>query len=376
MNTSINPETGEEIIYIIANTGKRHFGIHDVSRAKPIKPILKKIMLGRSLAKKEEDLIANFLYLNAVMDQERDPEGVRDLLVRVTNISYRNNIRFLHNPNDFFKNPSFFSKILGEEHQKVKKARSKILKIRAYSLFDTKINPYTMHRWGTVMLCLKKLTEANMSLLSFMKSVRRANNIPNLIRNNNEYGLGNAIGYKATRLLIKWLIHTFGIIKGDDLLWGKNSYEIPLDSNVGGIFMRSGLLFLFATEDELWRSRCWIEQRNGRVNLSAQRLNNLRIKENSFIIDDLNEILRKWGVRKKNTMKSINAFILRLNKKGIDISVGELDDGFMYIGQNFCKNEVIPLCVKCPLSKICVANTAEPLLKSRYYCGAGRGVFY
>ena len=376
MNTSIDPKTGEEIIYIIANTGKRHFGIHDVSRAKPINPILKKIKLGKSLAEKEKDLIANFLYLNTVMDQGRDPEGVRDLLVRVTNISYRNNIRFLHNPNYFFKNPSFFSRILREEHQKVKKERTKILKIRAYSLFDTKINPYTMHRWGTVMLCLKKLIEARMSLLSFMKSARRANKVPNLIRNDAEYGLGNAIGYKATRLLIKWLIHTFGIIKGDDLLWGKNSYEIPLDSNVGGIFMRSGLLFLFATEDELWQSNCWIRQRNGRVNLSAQRLNDLRIKGNSFIINDLNKVLRKWGVRKKNMMKVINAFILRLERKGIDISIGQLDDGFMHIGQNFCKNERLPLCIRCPLSGICIANNKESLLKRQYYCGAGQGVFY
>lgn len=192
MNTEISPEMGDEIIKAIANTGKANSGTHDISEAEPIKPIIKKIKKQENLDEEEKNLISIFLYLNAVMDQGRDPEGIRLLLVRVVNRAYKENIRFLHNPDDFFTSTSFFTKILKEEHQEIKKERAKITNIRAYSLFDTKINPYTMHRWGTVMLCLKKLTESQKTLLSFMKTAKCADKIPDLIRNDYEYGLGNA----------------------------------------------------------------------------------------------------------------------------------------------------------------------------------------
>ena len=139
--------------------------------------------------------------------------------------------------------------------------------------------------------------------------------------------------------------------------------------------MRSGLLFLFANEDQLWKSRCWIEQSSGKVNLSAQRLNELRIPKNIPIENELQEVLRSWGVRKRNIIKSLNVFILKLNKNGIKATIGQLDDGFMHIGQNFCKNDKA-ICDKCPLEKICLANNKESLLKTQYYCGVGAGVFF
>jgi len=376
MNLDINFKEGEEIVKIIAETGSKNFGIHDVSKCEVLKNIAKKIKKGESLSNYEKELLTNFLYLNAVMDQGRDPEGVKLLLIRVTNKAYVNGIKFLYDPNQFFKNPKIFTEILREEHEKVKSVRAGISGLGSrYNLFDTKINPYTMHRWGTVMLCLKKLYEDNKTLLSFMLEAGRADNIADYIRNDTDYGLGNAIGHKASRLLVKWIIHTFLIIEKTDLRWGPNSYEIPLDSNVGRIFMRSGLLFLFTTEDELWKSRCWIEQPNRKINLSAQRLNELRIPDGLPIENELQEVLRSWGVRKRNLIKSLNAFILKLNKKGIKATIGQLDDGFMHIGQNFCKNDKT-ICNKCPLNKICLANNKEQLLKTQYYCGVGAGVFF
>jgi len=376
MNLDINFKEGEEIVKIIAETGSKNFGIHDVSKCEVLKNIAKKIKKGESLSNYEKELLTNFLYLNAVMDQGRDPEGVKLLLIRVTNKAYVNGIKFLYDPNQFFKNPKIFTEILREEHEKVKSVRAGISGLGSrYNLFDTKINPYTMHRWGTVMLCLKKLYEDNKTLLSFMLEAGRADNIADYIRNDTDYGLGNAIGHKASRLLVKWIIHAFPIIEKTDLRWGPNSYEIPLDSNVGRVFMRSGLLFLFTNEDELWRSRCWIEQSNRRVNLSAQRLNELRIPENTPIEEELQQVLRGWGVRKRNLIKSLNAFILKLNKKRIKATIGQLDDGFMYIGQNFCRNDKT-ICNKCPLNKICLANNKESLLKTQYYCGVGAGVFF
>jgi len=376
MNLDINFKEGEEIIKIIAETGKQNFGIHDIGDCKILKDTFLKIKNKEKISKDEKELLTNFLYFNAVMDQGRDPVGVKLLLTRVTNKAYAVGIKFLHDPNQFFKNPRFFTKALREEHEKVKNIRAEISGLGfRYNLFDTKINPYTMHRWGTVMLCLKKLYEDNKTLLSFMLESGRADNIADYIRNDTDYGLGNAIGHKASRLLVKWVIHTFPIIENADLRWGPNSYEIPLDSNVGRVFMRSGLLFLFVNENQLWESRCWIEQSNRRINLSAQRLNELRIPANTPIENELQEILRSWGVRKRNLIKSLNAFILKLNKKGIKATIGQLDDGFMYIGQNFCRNDKAT-CNKCPLNKVCLANNKEPLLKTQYYCGVGAGVFF
>lgn len=376
MNLNINFKEGEEIVKIIAETGRKNFGLHDLSKCEVFKNINEKIKKQKKLTKEEKEILVNFLYLNAVMDQGRDPEGVKQLLIRVTNKAYKEGVGFLHDPNQFFKNPRFFTKTLKEEHEKVKEARARISGLGSrYNLFDTKINPYTMHRWGTVMLCLKKLYEDKKTLLSFILEAGRADNISNYIREDNDYGLGNAIGHKASRLLIKWIIHTFRIIEEANLRWGPNSYEIPLDSNVGRIFMRSGLLFLFADEDQLWKSRCWIEQPNGKINLSAQRLNELRIPEDTPIENELQEVLRSWGVRKRNLIKSLNAFVLKLNKKGIKATVGQLDDGFMHVGQSFCRNDKT-ICDKCPLNKICLANNKEPLLKTQYYCGIGAGVFF
>lgn len=376
MNLDINFKTGEEIINIIARVGRENFGDHDIGECEILKDINKKVGKNEKLTEEEKELLTNFLYLNAVMDQGRDPEGVKQLLIRVTNKAYVKGIKFLHDPTQFFKNPRFFTKTLREEHEKVKSIRAKISGLGSrYNLFDTKINPYTMHRWGTVMLCLKKLYEDNKTLLSFMFESGRADNIAGYIRDDIDYGLGNAIGHKAARLLVKWIIHTFPIIERTDLKWGPNSYEIPLDSNVGRIFMRSGLLFLFINEDELWESRCWIEQSNKKVNLSAQRLNDLRIPERIPIENELQEVLRNWGVRRRNLIKSLNTFILKLNKENIQATIGQLDDGFMYIGQNFCKNDKV-ICGKCPLNKICLANNKESLLKTQYYCGIGAGVFF
>lgn len=376
MNLNLDFNTGEKIIKKIVKIGVKNFISHGISSCKILKRISKKIENSKQLDSSDKELLTNFLYLNAVMDQGRDSLGVKELLIRVTNEAYSNNIRFLHNPDNFFKNPRFFTETLSDEHKQVKQYRSKVLMISGYSLFGTKINPYTMYRWGTVMLCLKKLYEDNKTLLSYIMGARRANSITDLIRNDDEYGLGNAIGFKACKLLTKWIIHTFPIIESTDPKWDQNSYEIPLDSNVGGVFMRSGLLFLFTNAKELWESRCWIKQNNGRVNLSAQRLNDLKITKNTAIENELNEILKRWSLRRRNLMKALNAFILKLNKRNIKATIGQLDDGFIYIGRNFCKRESKPLCNKCPLKNLCLANKKEHLLKTQYYCGVGQGVFF
>jgi len=376
MDLRIEFDQAERIVERIAKTGSQNFAIHDLTACDILRETAEKVKRRESLSRQEKQLLTNLLYLNAVMDQGRDPEGVRLLLIRVTNKAYRAGIRFLHEPTHFFDRPVFFAEALREEHQKVKLERAKISGIGPrYSLFDTTINSYTLHRWGTAMLCLKKLKENGRDLLSFILESPRADSVADRVRNHNDYGLGNAIGHKASRLLVKWLIHTFPVIESADSRWGPNSYEIPLDSNVGRVFMRSGLLFLFKNEEELWSSRCWIRQSDGKVNLSAQRLNHLKIPAGTQIESELRHVLATWGVKRRNLIKSLNAFVLRLNQKGIECTIGQLDDGFVHIGQKFCKNATTS-CAKCPLAELCLANNKETALRTEYYCGVGAGVFF
>jgi len=51
------------------------------------------------------ELILRFLVLCAVIDQGPDMHGVRKLLIDVTNSLYRKEVRFLHTPMSFFKEP-------------------------------------------------------------------------------------------------------------------------------------------------------------------------------------------------------------------------------------------------------------------------------
>jgi hypothetical protein len=381
IDIEVNIRDCEEILKRINEVGRNNFLVHDISEVGIFKDWFE--IKNRKIIKNnfEKDptnkiILTNFLYLNAVMDQGRDPEGVRQLLVRVTNLLYSKDINFLHEPEKFFKNTIFISNILQDEHKEVKKIRKPETGISSYSLFDTKINPYTMHRWGTVMLCLKKLKESKLNLLEFIKRAGYAEKASVIIRNDNEFGLGNAIGYKASRLLIKWLIHTFKVINENNQRWGPNSFELPLDSNVGGILMRSGYIFAFTTPDELWNSRCWIKQPDGRINLSAQRLRDLDIIVEKNFKKTMKEMLSQWGrINKLNIMRTINTFVYNFLKDGMNISIGQLDDGFMHIGKH-CINTDIPNCNDCDINDICLANTKVNVLKFKYYCGTGQGVFY
>ena len=377
MNTAITFEEARRIVELIAEVGRRNFDSHDVSACNVLKPILDKRKRGKGITEDEANLLANFLYLNAVLDQGRDPKGVKQMLIGVTNRAYQRGIRYLHDPDEFFKHVGDLVELIAEEHERVKMIRRPETGIQAYSLWGTRVNPYTMHRWGTVLLCLKRMADNGLTLLTYINQAGKAENVPRLIRDDETYGLGDAIGWKAARLWVKWITHTFGIVRGDPLLWGPNSYEIPLDSNVGGVTMRTGLLFLITNERDLRETQCWIKQADGRINLSAQRLNQeIAIPDNFPLDRELREVLRAWGQRRRNFIRFLNAFVLHLQRQAAEVSIGQLDDGFLHVGQNFCHNDSAPDCPRCPLRTVCKANTQEPELKTKYYCGTGQGVFF
>jgi len=336
------------------------------------------------------ELVARYLYLRAPLDQGPDPEGIRMLLEQVTNQSYRQDIPFLHEPRQFFDNIGRVMEIIADEHEQVKGIRAPILRrernVRAYSLFGapgglTLLTPHVMIRWGTPLANLMRFDDEDIGLLEWVQSHTCADAAALALRNDKKYGFGRAIGYKASRLFIKWLIHTYGVITQQDPRWGPNSYEIPLDSNVGRVLMRTGYIFPLLEGDPartLRRGRQWTEQDDGRVNLSAQRLRAITIPEGVLPEIELEALLREWGLRNNKgervLTRTLNAYLRALLPSG-EAAIGVLDDGFMHIGTTYCYN-TNPRCNACDVRAICWTNNVEAELRVRYYCGTGEGVFF
>jgi hypothetical protein len=226
-----------------------------------------------------------------------------------------------------------------------------------------------------------RFDDEGIGLLQWVQSHTCADAAALALRDNRKYGFGAAIGYKASRLFIKWLMHTYEIITRQDRQWGRNSYEIPLDSNVGRVLMRTGYIFPLLEGDPaetLTRGGQWTEQKDGRVNLSAQKLRGIRIPRGALPEIELEALLEDWGLRnnlgERVLTRTLNAY-LRLLLGPEEAAIGVLDDGCMQIGTRYCYN-TNPRCEMCDVQTICWANTVEPALKQDYYCGTGEGVFF
>ena len=154
---------------------------------------------------------------------------------------------------------------------------------------------------------------------------------------------------------------------------------MPLDANVGRVLMRTGYIFAFLDQEDMTKGepKSWTEQKDGRVNLSAQSLNNRPLRRTEEIEDELMALLERWGIRPSRShvrlMKTLNVILAQA--RGNEAPVGQLDDGFMAIGRDICFN-TDPEIGRCPLNDICIASTRVPQLRTKFYCGTGAGVFY
>ena len=114
---------------------------------------------------------------------------------------------------------------------------------------------YAVYRWGVPLavpyLLEKDLQKENKTstepLVDFLESFISAEIMSREIKDNERYGLGKAIGDKAAHLFVKWYIHTFKLCKNTTTSWGNNSFELPFDSNVGKVLLRTGYLLELAT---------------------------------------------------------------------------------------------------------------------------------
>jgi hypothetical protein len=323
--------------------------------------------------------VARLLYLNAVLDQGPDSVGVAMLLVGVLRRLYiEHGIDIIRNPTEFFVHLADVIPLVEAVHAQVKEVRAPELpRLTNYSLYGDqyRVTPWVTWRWGSSLGNVMRFATSVGGLLPWLAQFPSGEAAAVAIKSDALYGLGGAIGEKASRLFVKWLLFTTRIGPG----WPPNTYEVPLDANVGRVLMRTGYIFAFLDQEDMQRGnpRPWTEQPNGKVNLSAQAMNDRPLRRLEPIETDLRALLAAWGIGASRShvrmMKTLNVILNQA--RGGAAAVGALDDGLMEIGRKFCHNEE-PNCTECPMRNVCLANVAVPALKTRFYCGTGSNVFF
>ena len=392
----------------LANIGKKKREIVPISEVEPFKHYFNK----DGTIKYDElddydgkftrrEILTRYLLLNTVLDQGPDIVGVRELLKNVTTSLYREEIRIFHRPIDFFKELNISIDEILLKHESIKKIRAENWaqenksSINKYNLFfaqsmrgiiSTKqVLDYAIHRWG-VPLCVPLLLEKDLNsnhkispqpLVDYLESYPSAEIMAQQLKDNERYGLGSAIGDKGCHLFAKLYVSTFRLVKHrkNDNGWTDFSYEVPFDSNVGRVLFRTGFLLELATlkDYEKWNV---IQKGKGKGGVNYIRVTNIRgkkvreiSKDSEFFQDYLyvvKEHLKMGKPRSMEIQRIPNLLIYKLNKDGQDFSVGDFDDGLIYIGTNYCYNHDKPKCEDCPLNDICRGHKENDHLIREY----------
>jgi hypothetical protein len=341
------------------------------------------------------EILSRYLLVNAVLDQGPDMEGVGLLLRDVTNTLYQNEIRIFHRPLDFFKELGIAIDSILDKHQNIRNiradewARVNNSTPNKYSLFfsqstrgivSTKqVLDYSVYRWG-VPLCLPLLLERDLRkneqesqepLVDYIESWDSAEIMSKMLKDNERYGLGSAIGDKACHLFAKWFVHTFKLTRRTDDCFGPLSYELPLDSNAGRVLFRIGFLLNCAEIDdyENWNV---IQKEAGKDGKHYIRVTNIRgcksqlFSESQEFMDSYATICLdhlKTRIRRP-TMVEIQQ-IPNVSLLGTGYGIGDLDDGLMFIGTNYCFNHDEPNCRECPIRHCCAGyNNNRELIEN------------
>ncbi len=364
----------QELLTTIARIGKRHFVRPDIHLIEPFSHFFdnnKNLMVDK-LDKQDgpwtrRELLSRYLLLNAVLDQGPDIEGLQQMLIEVTNALYQKEVRIFHRPLDFFKELGISIDKICTVHEGVKRVRAPVWakenqsNPEKYNLFmdnSKQVLNYAVFRWG-VPLCVPLLLERDgKTLVDYLEECNSAELMSIRIKNDERYGLGKAIGYKAGHLFAKWYIYSFGLVKRQDKGWQNLSFELPFDSNAGRVLFRSGFLLNWANIKD-YKSWEVIQEGKGKGGLNYIRVTNIRGKksEAGFRDRDLFErytVICAEYLRMKKSPKTIeiqripNALLLDTG-----YGIGELDDGLVYIGTNFCLNHGNPKCKECPIKGLC-----------------------
>ena len=288
-------------------------------------------------------------------------------------------ILFLHSPSLFFKNIDTVFNVVKNIHEEVKRDRALIwAKIQKttpnrYNLFlqnSKQISSYVLGRWGPPLAIIQILMNNKKSLSGLFKDQESAELLSYFIKSDEFYGMGKAIGNKATHLLVKWLVYTYGLIESNDPKWSQNSYELPFDSNAGRVLFMTGFFHRFLPS---------LHTEEGRKNI----LNYIKDEDKYFmyitqafrgryIEIDLDEdtdkqakiLLKKHlGIspRKIQVQHMINYLSCLLGCK-----IGSIDDGLMHIGTTYCINRGNQNCKACEIRNECTGKNNEER-KTRFY---------
>lgn len=379
--------------------------IAKVGRAHPARPDLREVEVFadyfdeasgrlRDLERRDgsctrRELLLRYLLLNAVLDQGPDPEGVRLLLLRVTNDLYRRDVRFLQKPEDFFHEIGVAVDRITTMHEVVKKLRAeefaKTSQVRPsrYNLFldnTRQVLNYAVFRWGTPLAVPLLLTKDAKSeddkptaLLRYLERWPSAEEMSQQLKDHPRYGLGKAIGDKAAHLFAKWIIHSYPLTTRTEPPWGPFGFEVPFDSNAGRVLFRTGFFTEWATlkDYEAWRV---IQKNAGKGGKHYIRVTNIRGRRSTRAERDsaVSESYRELHVnhlrpnRRPPRTIAMQRIPLAILLAGGRHTPGELDDGLMYIGTRFCFNHDEPLCAGCPVRGLCAGYQEKKSLIQDY----------
>ncbi len=337
------------------------------------------------------EILTRFLLLSAVLDQGPDITGLRQMLIGVTNALYRREVRFLHKPVSFFQEIGLSIDSILSEHESVRQVRAAIWarenqsNASRYNLFmdnAKQVLGYAIFRWG-VPLALPLLLEKDALqaapdvepsptlLLDYLEQYASAENMAEQIKSHERYGLGKAIGNKATHLFAKWLVTGFRLTRRNDVSWGGLSYEVPYDSNAGRVLWRTGYLLHWASK-RTYQQKSVLHPGDGKGGSTYLRVTNIRGLGAEIPLTDglasqyreicLNHLKTHKKAPKKVEIQRIqHAYLL-----GSDFSAGDFDDGLIHVGTKFCFNHAQPRCGECPLRDLCAGYQESPALIETY----------
>jgi hypothetical protein len=381
--------------------------VADVGRRFPSEPLLKEIapfstyfdragtLIQKDLDKRDggvtrREALLRALLLSAVIDQGPDIEGVRRLAVRVLNDLYSREVRVLHRPLDFFEHFHVSASSIEECHAVVKAARSEAWAERndtnpsKYLLYMENARQtlgYAIYRWGAplaVPLILaheasakgqdasgvlhRHLTAAH---IGFARSVE---GMTHLIKDHPRYGLGKAIGDKAAHLFGKWVVHSFPLLVVDkDPGRGPWSYEVPFDSNAGRVLYRTGIVTGWVDRRRLHEAEVIQPGKGKGGGTSHMRVTNLRGVE-SAIAQDSPKLLEANKRLCVDHLRSHKRGPSRVQAQHIPSAVslldgtmtpGQIDDGLIKIGTEWCVNTATPQCRECPVRRMCAGANGQ-----------------
>lgn len=299
-------------------------------------------------------------------------------------------MRFLHQPAEFFRELNVTVNEITSTHDVIKELRAvqwaqvNQTNPNKYNLFldNTKqVLSYAVARWGVTLAVPLLLTRDDTdeerkpyALLRYLERWQSAEIMSQQIKDHPRYGLGKAIGDKAAHLFAKWMVHRYRLsTRLEDPAWGPSSFEVPFDSNAGRVLFRTGFFQEWASMSQ-YRKWQVIQPGRGKEGKHYIRVTNIRGKA-SDLAEQNEELRRAYQELCITYLRSHKRPPKRIEIQRIPLAYllmdgnytpGELDDGLMYIGTNFCFNHSQPRCMACPIHSLCEGHLNNPSLIHDY----------